>query len=86
MAHVRFGAVQQALKLQTIGVSVRDHIAHLADDCREYKYANKVADDGENVSVDASAKPNQRRVYPRKVEQEEEEENRRKRASKCGRL
>lgn len=51
MAHVRFGTVQKALKLQSIGVTVRDHIAHLADDCREYKYANKVADDGENVSV-----------------------------------
>lgn len=51
MSHVRLGAVQQSLELQPVGVPVRDHVAHLADNRGEYEYANQVADYGEDVPV-----------------------------------
>lgn len=51
MSHVRFGTVQQSLELQSVGVAVRDNVAHLTDNRGEYKYANQVADDRENVSA-----------------------------------
>lgn len=53
MTHVRLGAVQQSLELQSIGVPVGDHISHLPDYCGEDEYANQVADDRENVSAKA---------------------------------
>lgn len=52
MAHVRLGPVQQTLELQTVGVPVGDHIAHLSDYCGEDEYANQVADDRKDVSAE----------------------------------
>lgn len=52
MAHVRLGSVQQTLELQTVGVPVGDHIAHLSDYCGEDEYANQVADDRKDVSAE----------------------------------
>lgn len=54
MAHVRLGPVQQTLELQTVGVPVGDHIAHLSDYCGEDEYANQVADDREDVSAEGT--------------------------------
>lgn len=51
MSHVRFGAVQQSLELQSVGISIGDNIAHLPDYGGEYEDANQVADDRENVSA-----------------------------------
>lgn len=50
VAHVRLGAVQQALELQPVGVAVGDDVADLADDRREDEDADEVADDREHVS------------------------------------
>lgn len=47
--HVGLGAVQEPLELETIRVPVRDDIADLADDGREYEDANQVADYREDV-------------------------------------
>lgn len=47
--HVRFGAVQQPLKLEPVRVPVCDHVADLADDGREDEHADQVADDREHV-------------------------------------
>lgn len=51
VAHVRLGPVQQALELQAIRITVRYHIAHLADDGREDKNTNQIANDRKNISA-----------------------------------
>lgn len=47
--HVGLGAVQESLELETVRVPVRDDVADLADDGREYEDANQVADYREDV-------------------------------------
>lgn len=47
--HVGLGAVQEPLELETVRVPVRDDVADLADDGREYEDANQVADYREDV-------------------------------------
>jgi len=50
VSHISLCAVQQALKLQSIGVAIRYHISDLTDNCGENENANQIADDCENVS------------------------------------
>jgi hypothetical protein len=40
MSHVSLRTVEQALELESVGVSVRYHISDLTDDCGEYEHAN----------------------------------------------
>lgn len=49
MSHVRFGTVQQSFELQTVGVTVRYHVAHLTDDGGENKHSDQVTDDREDI-------------------------------------
>lgn len=49
MPHVGLGAVQQPLELEAIRVPVRDDVADLADDSREYEDADQVTDYREDV-------------------------------------
>lgn len=47
--HVGLGAVQEPFELEAIRIPVRDDVADLADDGREYEDANQVADYREDV-------------------------------------
>ena len=47
--HVRLCTVQESLELETVGIAVRNNIAHLADDRGKDEDTNQVADDGEHV-------------------------------------
>lgn len=50
VTHVRFGTVQQPFEFEPVGVTVRNHIAHLADDGGKDEHTDQVADDREDVS------------------------------------
>lgn len=49
VSHVGLGPVQQSLEFQSICVSVRYDVAHLADDSGEDEHANEVTNYGEHV-------------------------------------
>jgi len=49
MPHVSFGTVQESLELQAVRVPIRDDVADLADDGREYEDSDQVADYCEDV-------------------------------------
>lgn len=56
MSHICLGAVEQSLELQSIRVSIGDHVSNLADDCCEYEDADQVADYRKDVPTDQEAR------------------------------
>lgn len=50
MPHVGLSAIQQTLKLESIGVPIGDHIPNLTHDSCEDKHADQVADYCEDIS------------------------------------
>lgn len=52
MSHVSFGAIQQPLKLQPVGIPVRDDVANLPHYSGENEHANQIAHDRKHVPVE----------------------------------
>lgn len=56
MSHICLGAVEQSLELQSIRVSIGNHVSNLADDRCEYEDADQVADYRKDVPTDQEAR------------------------------
>lgn len=56
MSHICLGAIEQSLELQSICVSIGDHVSNLADDRCEYEDADQVTDYRKDVPTDQEAR------------------------------
>lgn len=56
MSHVGLRAVEKSFELQTVRISIGDHVPDLSDDRREYEDADQVADYREDVPTEQEAR------------------------------